>query len=116
MIVNSCDVEENPVSEKVKSQIPFCHWNLNGLAAHSFIKIFPLQELAASNEYDIICLTEKLFDRICIPRYNLFCIEHPSNKKRGGACIYHTEHVPVKKREGHCKLQEFLVAKLRLGG
>ena len=36
----------------------FCHWNLNGLMAHTFIKVSLLHTLAVTNDYDIICLTE----------------------------------------------------------
>ena len=34
-------IEINP-SPKTKNQIQFCHWNLNGLAAHNFTKVSPL--------------------------------------------------------------------------
>ena len=30
--------------------------------------------------------------------YNLLWPNHPSNKKRGGVCIYHKEHLPIIKR------------------
>ena len=32
------DVESNPGPKK-QDQISFCHWNLNGLAAHNFSKV-----------------------------------------------------------------------------
>ena len=48
------DVEQNPGPEKEKSHITFCHWNLNGLMAHNFIKVSLLQTLAVTNGYDII--------------------------------------------------------------
>ena len=56
------DVEQNPGPEKEKSHITFCHWNLNGLMAHNFIKVSLLQTLALTKDYDIICLTETFLD------------------------------------------------------
>ena len=44
LIVCSSDIEVNP-EPKIKSQLSFCHWNLNGLAAHVFIKVSILQAL-----------------------------------------------------------------------
>ena len=89
------DVEQNPGREKEKSHVTFCHWNLHGLMA--FIKVSLLQTLAVTSDYDITCLYETFLDssfendddRIFIPGYHLFCADHPSNTKRGGACIYY---------------------------
>ena len=88
------DVEQNPGPEKEKSHITFCHWNLNGLMAHNFIKVSLLQTLAVTNDYDIICLTETFLDssveydddRISIPGYNLLPPDHRSNTER--RCLY----------------------------
>ena len=33
------DVAQSPGPEKKKSNIAFCHWNLNGLMTHNFIKV-----------------------------------------------------------------------------
>ena len=90
------DVEQNPGAEKEKSHVTFCHWNLNGLMAHNFIKVSLLQTLAVTNDYDIICLAETFLDSsvendddpISIPGYNYLRADHPSNTKRGGVCIY----------------------------
>ena len=56
------DVKQNPGTEKEKSHKTFCHWNLNGLMAHNFIEVSLLKTLAITNNYDIICLTEKFLD------------------------------------------------------
>ena len=37
LVVCSGDIEVNS-GPKIESQLSFCHWNLNGLAAHNFIK------------------------------------------------------------------------------
>ena len=123
LLILSGDVEQNPAPEKEKSQITFCHWNLNGLMAHNFIKVSLLHILAVTNNYDIICLTETFLDstidndddRISIPGYNLLRADHPSNTKRGGVCIYYKDHLPIIKRNDLCQLHECLVTEMRIG-
>ena len=41
--------------------------------------------------------------------YNLLWPNHPSNKKRGGVCIYHKEHLPIIKRHDLRTSKECLV-------
>ena len=89
------DVEQNPGPEKEKSHITFCHWNLNGLMVHNFIKVSLLQTLTVKNDYDIICLTETFLDSsvendddpISIPGYNLLPPDHRSNTERRCLCL-----------------------------
>ena len=88
------DVEQSPGPENKKCNIAFCHWSLNGLMSHNFIKVSLLQTLSVTNDYDIICLTETFLDssvkndddRISILGYNLLRADHPSNIKREGVC------------------------------
>ena len=95
LLLCSGDIEINP-GHKTKNQISFCHWNLKGLAAYNFTKVFLLQVLSVTHDYDIICLPETFFDlsisnddeRINIKGYNLLRADHSSNKKREGVCIY----------------------------
>ena len=90
--------------------------------ACNFIKISLLQSFVITNNYDIIFLTETLLDssfdyddnRIFIPVYNLLHIDHPTNTKRGGVCIYYKDHLPVKKRNDLCQLRGCLVIDLRI--
>ena len=42
-------------------------------------------------------------------------VDHPSNKKRGGVCIYYKEHLPVIKRDDLCNLNECLGLEIRIG-
>ena len=35
-------------------------------------------------------------ENLRIPGYRLIRIDHPSNQKRGGICIYHRDFLPVK--------------------
>ena len=121
LLILSGDVEQN--LDKEKSHITFCHWKLNGLIAHNFIKVSSLQTLAVTNDYDIIFLTETFLDssiendddRISIPGYNLLRTDHPSNTKRRGACISYNDYLPFIKRNDLCQLHECLVTELRIG-
>ena len=96
------DVESNPGPKK-QHQISFCHWNLNGLAAHNFSKVSLLQAISVSKNHNLICLSETFSgpsidssdERITIEGCNLLHADHPSNKKRGGVCISYKEHLPV---------------------
>ena len=88
LIFCSGDIEVSP-GPKVKSQLSLCHWDLNRLAAHNFIKVSLLQALAVTHGYDIICLSETFLDssisnedeRVRIEGYNLLPVDHHSNKK-----------------------------------
>ena len=122
LLILNVDVEQNPVPEKEKYRVTFCQWNLDGFMSHNFIKVSLLQTIAATNDYDIICLTETFLDssfendddRISIPRYNLLHGDHPSNTKRGGVYIYYKDHLPITKRNGLGQLYECLVAEFRI--
>ena len=88
LLVCSGDIDINP-GPKTKNQISFCHWNLNGLAAHNFTKVSLLQALPVTHDYDVVCLSETFVDssisiddeRIHIKGYSLLRANHPSNKK-----------------------------------
>ena len=58
LLLRSSDVETNPGPKK-SPVTKFCLWNLNGLAAHDFLK-FSLIE--AFHKFDIICLLETFLD------------------------------------------------------
>ena len=55
------DIETNP-GPKRSSNIKFCHWNLNGLAAHNFEKVPLVEAFIASNNFDLVCLSETFLD------------------------------------------------------
>ena len=88
LLVCSGDIEINLVP-KPKNQLSFCHWNLNGLAAHNFTKVSLLQALSVTNDHDMICLSETFLDSSIsnddeknnIKSYNLLRTDHSSNKK-----------------------------------
>ena len=80
------DVESNPGPKK-QHQISCCHWNLNGFAANSLIKVSLLQAISVSKSYGIISLSETFLDpstdssdeKITIEGYNLLLADHSSN-------------------------------------
>ena len=95
------DIEANPGPKY--SSLTFCHWNLNGLTAHDFIKIWLLQACITQHNYDIICLFETFLNssiqtnnnRISIDGYNLMGADHPSDSEKYRVCIYYKEHIPL---------------------
>ena len=122
LIICSGDIEVN-LGPKIRSPLLFCHWNLNSLSAHNFVKVLVLQALPVTHDYYIICLSETFLDssvsndneRIRIEGYNLLRADHPSNKKRGGVCMYYKEHLPITKRDDLCTLKENHVTKIVVG-
>ena len=88
LLIYCSDVESNPGPKK-QHRISFCHWNLNGLAAHNSNEVSLLQAISVSKKYDLICLSETFLDpsidssdeRTTIEAYNLLRADHPSNKK-----------------------------------
>ena len=61
LLLLSGEIETNP-SPKRSSNIKFCHWNLNGLAAHGFIKVPLAEAFITSNNNDLVCLSETFLD------------------------------------------------------
>ena len=51
------DVEVNPGPGQWTS-LSFCHWNLNSISAHDFVKVSPLEAGNTIQKFDIICLSE----------------------------------------------------------
>ena len=123
LLVCSGDIEINP-GPKTKNQISFCRWNLNGLTTYNFTKIYLVQALSVTHDYDIICLSETFLylsiskedERIDIKGYNLLWADHPSNKKGGVVCMYYKERLPIIKKDDihtfkECLLTEIIVTK-----
>ena len=109
------DIESNPGPRPNSGQnFSVCHWNLNSKAAHNFSKFFLLKAYNAIHTNDI-CLSETYLnhdtlsdnDNLWIPGYELIRVDHSSNQKRGGICIYHKDFLPIKVNNRSC-LKEFL--------
>ena len=116
--------EENPCPKRNSSQkFNICHWNLNSIAAHNFIKVSPLIACNSIHKYDIICLSETYLDSSAvlgddsleIPGYNLVRCDHFTNTKCGGVCVYYKSYLPLKvlnmKHLQECLNIEFSIAK-----
>ena len=59
----SGDIKTNPGRDPgYLSSFSFCHWNLNSIALHNFIKMSQLQAYNAINRFDIICSSETYLD------------------------------------------------------
>ena len=61
LLLRSGDIEINPGPKK-SSVIKFCHWNLNGLAAHDFLQVSLAEAFITTHNSDIICLSEIFLD------------------------------------------------------
>ena len=105
LLLLSGDIETNP-SPKRSSNIKFCHWNLNDLAAHDFIKVPLVEVFISSNNFDLVCLSETFLDstipnddvNIQINVYSLLRADHQNNIKRVGVCIYFKKLLPLIRR------------------
>ena len=113
------DIESNPGPRPNSGQsFPICHWNLNSIAAHKFSKISLLKAYSAIHNYDIICLltmTHYSDDNLRIPGCELIRVDHPSNQKQGGICIYYKDFLPIKVNN-RCCLKECLNFSLSVYG
>ena len=119
----SGDVELNPGPNKTNSSCKFsvCHWNLNSLAARNFEMVGLLEAFNTINKFDIICVSESYLDStfssdnedIDIKGYKLVRADHPNNIKRGGACAYFRESLPVRVVRNH-RLSECLILEINL--
>ena len=77
----SGDIEQNHVPKPNSCQsFSICHWNLNSISAHNFIKLSLLRPYIAIHKFDVVCLSETYLnasisnddDSLEVPSYNLF--------------------------------------------
>ena len=104
----SGDVEVNPGPTRYSCQgqsFLICHSNLNSLIiAQSFAKVSLLTTYLSVHKFDIVCLSETFFnpeirtdnENLQIPGYSIARIDHLSNTKRGGVCVYYKTSLPLK--------------------
>ena len=119
LLLRSGDVETN-VGPKKSSVIKFCHWKLNGLAAHDFIKISLIEGFVTTDSFDIMCFLGTFLDstvpqheeNLMINGYSLLKVDHPSSSKRGGVCLHFKEHLPLIRRNDLGILQECWVTQI----
>ena len=92
------DIELNPGPK----YFSICHWNLNSLTAHNYLKVSQLQ--AFHLVYKFLCISETHLDSsvskddnaLSIEGYSITRPDHPSNTKRGGVCIYYNDKISVR--------------------
>ena len=59
LIIFNRDNEKNPGSKPNSYQSFFiCHWNLNNITAHNFLKVSLLQAYITVHSFNVICLSE----------------------------------------------------------
>ena len=80
-----------------------CHWNLNSLTAHNYLKVSLLRTYVAIKKFDVVCLSETYLDssnlsdddNFNLPVYNVIRAEHPSNTEKCDVCIYFKNSLPL---------------------
>ena len=91
ILLCSGDIEINPGPEpSYWENLSVCHWNLNSLSAHNFIKKESIVAFNSIHNFDFICLSETFLDSdlsldnqdLLIEKYTLFRADHPSNSKK----------------------------------
>ena len=100
-----------------------CHWNLNGLTSHSYLKVSQQQAFNLVHKFDNLCILETHFDSsvskddnaLSIEGYSIIQADHPSNAKRGGVCIYSNYKISVRQISNinllECLACEFVISK-----
>ena len=84
-----------------QNSLSTCKWNLNSLSAHNFAKLTQLKAYNSIYKRDFISFSETYLDSATpnnlleIEGYNLVCVVHLNNVKRGGVCIYYKEPLSV---------------------
>ena len=84
------DIEVNPgLKENCSTSFYFCHWNLNSLTVHNYVKLSSLQVYNSVYNHDVIYLSETYFDNSLLsdesdlnfPGYELVRADYPVNIK-----------------------------------
>ena len=56
LMKRSGDIEQNPGPKPRSCQsFSVCHWNLNSILAHNFIKLSPLRPYITVHKFDVVC-------------------------------------------------------------
>ena len=115
------DIEVDPGPKKnCSTNFSFCHWNLNSLSAHNYVKLSSLQAYNSVYKHDVICLSETYLDNSVLsderdlnfPGYKLVRADYPGNVKRGGVCIYFKESLSIRFLDVPSNLNECLLCEL----
>ena len=115
------DIEVNPGPKNCSISFSFCHWNLNSLTAHNYVKLSSLQTYNSVSKYDVICISETYLDSSVLSvesdlnfsGYKLIRVDYPGNVKRGGVWIYFKESLYIGFIDAPCNLDECLLCELK---
>ena len=110
------DIELNPGPK----YFSICHWNLNSLTAHNYLKVSQLQ--AFHLVYKFLCISETHLDSsvskddnaLSIEGYSIIRTDHLSNTNRGGVCIYYNDKISVRQMS-NINLRECLGCEIVIG-
>ena len=103
-LIQHGDIESDPGPNRKHKPLTCCHWNVNSLAAHKFLKKSSIEAYNSIHNYHFICISETYLDSttnlddkdLAIEGYNIIRADHPNNLKKGGVCIYYKESLAVK--------------------
>ena len=86
ILSRSGDIEKNPGPKPNYHQsFSICHWDLNSISVHNFLKLSLLPAYVTVHNFDVMCLSETCLDsfilhdddNLQIPGYNLYREDHP---------------------------------------
>ena len=120
LLCGNLELNPGPCNDNSK-KLFVCHWTLNGIAAHDFVKVSLLLAYMRTFNVDVFFITETFLDpSFCcddpglqIEGCKLERSDHPNNVKRGGICVYFKEHLPLRIRDDISILQECLVCEIK---
>ena len=103
MILLCGGIEENPgPTTNPNDNLSLCHRNVNGIPSHNFQEIAVLKSFVAMLKFDIIYISETFLNNtyenndLNLNGYSFLRVDHPSNAKREGVCIYYKETLAPK--------------------
>ena len=117
-LLQHCDIELNPGPK----YFSICHWNVNSLTAHNYLKVSQLQAFNLVHKFDILCISETHLDSsvskddtaLSIKGYSIIRAGHPSNSKRGSVCIYYNDKISARQMS-NISLPEYLACEIVIG-
>ena len=95
LIKLSGNIELNPGPKPSSFKcLLICHWNLNSITFHDFLKVKLLTAYSVMHKFDIICFSESYLnsgtslidDNLNLPDYYMSRADQPSGSRRGGVC------------------------------
>ena len=122
LLLLSGDIHINPGPRPNKFK--FAVWNVDSLLTRDKCKLNYINAIDAIHKFDIFGVCETYLgpnteiEHLEIPGFNHLplradCSDHEGRPK-GGVCLYYKDHLPIKRREDLCSLEETIVVEVRL--